>query len=361
MKICSLAYEDKVRGWKLNRTEFRPLTLLVGASGVGKTQILNAIRNIMWIADGISIAGLKWNLEFEVDPSNHFVWAGEFEQDQRSEIVKIIDPAKIVSESIIHNGLQIVRRDESSIYFNGVPTVKLAPNKSVVNLIADRPISSIQEALKLTVLTDYTKMSLGSELEYDGSQFPDLESIRNSDEDTARKLYLCSQIAPTVFQQVKQTFTEVFPFVEDIGFERIGTLPPHSAFIQIRERDIENWISAHTLSSGMRRTLLQLSDLYLSADGTVFLLDEFENSLGINCIDEVTEAIVSCGRDLQFIITSHHPYIINNISHEYWKIVTREGGVVSTHDATEFRLGQSKHEAFTQLINLEAYSEGVVA
>jgi hypothetical protein len=93
----------------------------------------------------------------------------------------------------------------------------------------------------------------------------------------------------------------------------------------------------------------------------VFLIDEFENSLGVNCLDDLTTALVSHERDLQFIITSHHPYIINNISYSNWKIITRDGGVVTAHDADEFNLGKSKHQAFTQLINLDAYAEGVGA
>jgi hypothetical protein len=36
-----------------------------------------------------------------------------------------------------------------------------------------------------------------------------------------------------------------------------------------------------------------ISELYLCADGTLILIDEFENSLGINCIEEVTRSIVS--------------------------------------------------------------------
>jgi len=35
---------------------------LVGASGVGKTMILNAIKNI---ATGESVNGVKWFIEFE--------------------------------------------------------------------------------------------------------------------------------------------------------------------------------------------------------------------------------------------------------------------------------------------------------
>jgi AAA15 family ATPase/GTPase len=108
----------------------------------------------------------------------------------------------------------------------------------------------------------------------------------------------------------------------------------------------------------MLKTLIHISELYLSPEGTVILIDEFENSLGINCIDVVTDLIRE-NRNIQFILTSHHPYIINNIGMEHWKIVTRKGGVVTVKDAKDLNLGKSRHQAFTQLINLEEYNEGI--
>jgi len=108
----------------------------------------------------------------------------------------------------------------------------------------------------------------------------------------------------------------------------------------------------------MLRTLLQLSELYLCAEGTVFLIDEFENSLGINCINEVINDILTSKRQLQFILTSHHPYIINAIDVKNWKLVTRNGGIVKTHNVYKFGIGKSKHDTFMQLLQLEEYQTG---
>jgi AAA15 family ATPase/GTPase len=108
----------------------------------------------------------------------------------------------------------------------------------------------------------------------------------------------------------------------------------------------------------MFKTLMYISEIYLYPEGTVILIDEFENSLGVNCIDIVTDLLME-KRNLQFILTSHHPYIINKIGMEYWKIVTRKGGVVTVKDAKSFNLGKTRHQAFTQLINLEEYTEGI--
>jgi chromosomal replication initiation ATPase DnaA len=46
MNIQSFVYKDNAVEWQLEPITFKPLTLLVGASGVGKTRILQAILNL---------------------------------------------------------------------------------------------------------------------------------------------------------------------------------------------------------------------------------------------------------------------------------------------------------------------------
>lgn len=109
----------------------------------------------------------------------------------------------------------------------------------------------------------------------------------------------------------------------------------------------------------MFRSLIHISEIYLCSEGSVFLIDEFENSLGINCINELTSDILSSKRQIQFVLTSHHPYIINNIDHSNWKVVTRSKGVVSTHNSEKYNIGKSKHDAFMQLVQLDQYQTGI--
>jgi predicted ATPase len=131
-------------------------------------------------------------------------------------------------------------------------------------------------------------------------------------------------------------------------------------FLEIKEKGVSKWINQSSLSSGMYKTFMHISELFVLPRGTVVLIDEFENSLGVNCIDVLTEDLLQESRNIQFIVTSHHPYIINNISPKYWKIVTRKGGTVTTKDAKNLGFDKSKHKAFLQLLNLEEYSEGVL-
>ncbi len=102
----------------------------------------------------------------------------------------------------------------------------------------------------------------------------------------------------------------------------------------------------------MLHTIIHIAQIYLANDGSIILIDEFENSLGTNCMDILTEDFVHENKNIQFIATSHHPYIINNIPYQYWKIITRKTGVISAKSASEYKLGKSKQKAFLQLTEI---------
>ena len=107
----------------------------------------------------------------------------------------------------------------------------------------------------------------------------------------------------------------------------------------------------------MYKTLLYLTAVRLIPEDSVLLMDEFENSLGVNCIDIFQPSQIAHS-NLQFILTSHHPYIINNIPIANWKIVSRSRGKVVVKNASDYGLEHSKHEAFKRLLNLSAYQKG---
>lgn len=77
---------------------------------------------------------------------------------------------------------------------------------------------------------------------------------------------------------------------------------------------------------------------------------EFENGLGVNCIDVLAEILLSERKDLQFIITSHHPKIINQISNKKWKIIERDIALVKNISAEEYGITHSQHDAYFNLI-----------
>jgi ABC-type dipeptide/oligopeptide/nickel transport system ATPase component len=377
MKIKTIEYYNKALDWRLNPVDFTNsfsnLTLLVGVSGVGKTQIIKSILNLKDIANGKSLSGVKWNIKFENLDGVEYQWQGEFEnqgltleffeEDEGQE-----KKFKIINESLSKNGIELVNRINNKINFRKVEIPKLSPFESVVNILSEEEdVAPVKEGFDKII-------QLSSDIGIDRTAFlikksknPTLEEIQKSNLRTQSKLALVSNGFPNVFKKIKDRFIDIFPQVEDIKLEPVKEITPillkgfldKYPFIHIKERGVDKWIVQDNLSSGMFKSLMHISEIYLAPEGSVIIIDEFENSLGINCIDVLTEDLLVQNRNLQFIITSHHPYIINNIGMEHWKIVTRRGGVVTVKDAQDFNLGKSRHQAFIQLLNLEAYSEGI--
>ncbi len=381
MKIISFEYRDHATEWSLETIEFQPLSLLVGASGVGKTRILEAILHLKQIARGASLNGVQWKVNFLIN-DDVYEWNGKFEHKwffsetlfDNSDDEDEQDKPNVATENLSINGILVIERTSEGIFFNGTKTVKLSQKESAISLLKEEDqIKSVHSEFSKILFDGSAKEERGlikvifeDEVAPKKNTYKDLPSIRNSAETLRSKLYLTYVHVPDQFEEIKNSFIAIFPYIEDVKIEPIknsvGRIPHilrEVPFIQIKEVGIQNWIDERKLSSGMYRTLMHIAELYLCADGTVILIDEFENSLGINCIDEITSSIVTYERDLQFIITSHHPYIINNISSSNWKVITRKAGAVKNYNATQLNIGKSKHEAFTQLINLDKYFDGV--
>ncbi len=366
MKIISLSFSDKSREWTLNNMFFNKLTLLVGASGVGKTQILRALVSLKEIAEGNSLNGVSWNVLFETNDSNIYLWEGEFETNENGE-----DKSKIWYEKLFLNEKLIVDRNSKSIIFNEIETIKLSQKESIIHLLQEE--DTIKEACNSILKIHFSNqfgVAENKELDFDAiksdliAKFDSLKKIQESDFHYFVKLFLIELADNKHFNIIKQRFIDIFPTVEDLRF--FVSLEPNplkynvtkKIVFKIKEYRVDKWIPASNISWGMMRTLKHLSELYLCSEGTVFLIDEFENSLGINCINEITADLLKTRRQLQFILTSHHPYIINSIHYNNWKLVTRNAGVINTHDVAKFNIGKSKHDAFMQLIQLEEYQTG---
>ncbi|NOQ75972.1 MAG: AAA family ATPase [Crocinitomix sp.] len=385
MKVISISYTDTDSNWNLEKVEFKNLTLLVGASGVGKTQILQTLMRLRAITEGEAISGTKWEVEFETIDGSIYIWSGEYEgkgkislsfRNPENDDKK--DIPKIINEKLRLNGRIIVDRNEEDLFFEGSKTVKLSQDKSALNLLKEEElISPANIGFQRIIFSDQVESKKSPQRfnpdfltkERILKKYSDINSIREADEKLITKLYLASNNAKDIMDSIKEKFIDIFPFVTDIkiaplDFENGDDTPSilkELPFIQLKEKDVSDWIIQPQISSGMYRTLMHLSELYLCPEGTIILIDEFENSLGVNCIDELTVDLqTSYQRKLQFIITSHHPYIINQISFKNWKLVSRKGSNVITRDAEKIvDFNKSKQEAFIQLTQLDEFTTGI--
>lgn len=377
MKIKSIKYENTEQEWGFDKIDFFDLTLLVGVSGVGKTQILRSIYSLKRIANGSSENGVKWEIEFQTLKGNTFTWKGEFENIKATnELIPdfVEDESEKNKPKIIFEDLQgsngaLINRSAESFLFDNKEMPKLNSSESALNILKEEnEIKEIFESFKLIILRDHTQKEgvrfSGLSVEKLKRKYDSFEKIKESDLDTFHKLALTYEVSKETFSEILNRFIEVFPQVENIKIEPVrdnefSNFVFEATVIQIKEVGVNKWIPHNRMSSGMLRTLLHIAEMYLWNDGTVILIDEFENSLGLNCIDVLTEDLLYDESNIQFIATSHHPYIINKIPFDNWKIVTRKGSIIKTFDAKDFDLGNSHHDRFLSLINHPFYKQGI--
>ncbi len=284
MVISRFNFEEKSLNWKLQEIHLNKLTLLVGASGVGKTQMLKSIYNLKNIAEGESLNGVVWNVEFQTLDESKYIWEGEFENKGTSVIINDNDEddkknkSKIIFERLYLNGNLIIDRNKETILFNKIPTIKLSQQESVLSLLKEEDIvKPAFEGIKKIHFSDQSNsasLNRGFNFSFLNAnkylkKYDKLEKIQESDLDIELKLYFVYKLSGNIFSLIKERFIDIFPQVSDIkiapleNFER-GDLPDilrDYPYIQIKEKDVEHWISQNRMSSGMYRTLIQLSEL----------------------------------------------------------------------------------------------------
>lgn len=364
MIIKSIEAKNHLLGWELEKITFdtNP-TLLVGLSGVGKTQILQTIYNLHLIVTGFSINGFEWKVIFVID-ENEYVWEGRFSVVRENETVNSADELDgvIIYENLklLDSENHIIQRDKNETKYIDSKMPQLLNHLSGLYLFKKEGIlSKIITSFENLKLYDYTQRQITektvlksvNDLKRD---YFSLKSIKNSNENILTKLLLVSILNFKEYEFIKGRVIEIFPQIEDliINYTHNPTLYYTNISISIKEKGVPREIEAKYISSGMLRTIIHIAQIYLANDGSVILIDEFENSLGTNCMDILTEDLIHENKNIQFIATSHHPYIINALPYQYWKIVTRKAGVISAKNASEYKLGKSKQKAFIQLTEL---------
>jgi predicted ATPase len=376
MKIKRFSFDDFRDNWHLADVQFEDINLLVGLSGVGKTRILRSILKLKSIANGNTLNGIKWSMDFLDSKGKQYNWSGEF--SVIDEIAEDNDDLKenkstILSENLVCDNEVLIERKGNIIKYKNQDVPKLLPNKSAIYLLKEDPIDKIVNEINKMLLYDHTySMEIQeSSFSYDKAkmltEYKSTNDIFNSKLHMPAKLFWIFINDKVLFSKIEKIFCDIFPFIEGIRIDILDGADLSAAtpflndvlFLQIKEKNIEKWIPQFKISSGMFNALMHLCELYLCAENSVILIDELENSLGINCLGPISDEIVDNTKNTQFIITSHHPTIINSIKYNSWKVVTRNANNVSVSkydvDTTE-----SAHDPYVQLINSIQYNDGIV-
>ena len=374
MRIISYESDAGPNDLHFSKMYFSKINLIVGDSATGKTRLLNTIFNggMMATHRGTLFVG-SWDITLE-HQNQLYRWVfqtGGEKEDERVQSEKIAKLKENGEEEVL------VLRTPKTFKFGDKELPLIGPKESSITLLQEedliKPVYSGFSSIKRRSFS-------GSDLEMAGAlqSVPQifLEKIkksRNKDDLFSLGfglngcLYILSQYFKDTYERICKEFMNIFPFVlncDVLNAEKFGLhIPGFVPIFAVRERHMgETWIPLDQLSSGMKKVLLILTDIFtMPENGGVYLLDEYENSLGINAINFFPSILFESGTKSQFIITSHHPYIIGNLPVKSWIVLHRKGKEVLVKQGTELeeRYSKSKQKAFVQLINDPFYTEGI--
>ncbi len=370
-------YKCQARGsenWNFSEVEFQQLNLLVGDTATGKTRFLNTIFNVGTFVASDEYKNGYWDITFSQRGSTYH-WALETDGLQNGEDSRILRESLELLEG--DQQVSLIERTPDVFSFRGERLPKLSPRVSAISLLKEE--ESVQDVYEgfaticrrrffhdaLTKVSQLEAISPGLL-----SQFKRKASgkdLYKSKLGLNATLYVLSRNFKSVYSAIRDKFREAFPFVAEADVRDLSQVAPHLAFpteipvFCIRERTLKQWIPITEISSGMQKVLLILTDMFTLPDGAIYIIDEYENSLGINAIDFFPNFVLTLEKEIQFFVTSHHPYIINEIPPRNWYIFHRKGTQVSVKYGEELqtRFGKSKQQAFVQLINDPFYIEGI--
>ncbi|MDB9453663.1 AAA family ATPase [Dolichospermum circinale] len=372
MKIQSFKFSNNKENWHIEEVKFESLNLLVGGSGVGKTRILKALDLICDVAKGRNrnLDNLEWSINFSHLGKN-YRWKLKSSSTKKEEIslnVNESEQTEIVYEKLVRydddSELEILLRTDLDSKFNNEKLPKLKRTESAITLLSEEDlIIPVGKAFERLIFNFETRQQLRIGLGSDPSKIPvyiENDEIQNFKEYFANfrpvvKAFYLQKFFPDVFNEIKEYYIDIFSEVNDVRVSSERTSDgDFRLFLEIKENGVEDWIPQERISSGMFRTLIFLVEVITAPEESVILIDEFENSLGINCMAELTDFILDKSPDVQFILTSHHPYIINNIPWDTWQIVSKSGNKVRVRKSLnipELNTASSL-DKFTQLVNL---------
>lgn len=397
MSILRFAFHEEDPPWHLEPVELDGFCLLVGVSGAGKTRTISSLAAACTAARGHNsgLYACRWTIEVGTEqgrlcwsastagapPARSIATRIQVEADDDGvEFHGERRPPPTFVEELVEDedGRRLVHRAENEIRLMGSDRpIRMKDTESVVSLLQDEDlIAPLHQSLSKVHRSSAAQWSY---IPFDPSQMKKLEesidsveTLRDAPLPMGHKAYVLQRRFPPAFAAVLEAYQEIFPQVQGIRIGplselgRISADDEHSTRyellgIGIEESGVAGLVPWERISAGMRRTLRHLLELELSPRGTVLLVDEYENSMGVNCLEAVTERLLSPTREIQLIITSHHPYVINNVPIDRWRVVTRRGSTVRIVPATEIPAldTKSRQDAFIRLLNAVEYRDGI--
>lgn len=377
MKLNSYKYRDAdIEGWSFQNTDLDRINLIVGDSGTGKTRFINTITHFseQVVSEKLKYRGL-WEVCFSIK-NIEYKWI--FECASTEEGADITVRKDILSKKLDQKEYKaIIDRDSTKFTFNDEILPKLTNNVAAISILKDEEqIKPIYNGFKSILTRRFFTDELNANFSFYSVPQSKITKLKKAKKlgyllheniGFNYKISILKDIFPQKYNSLIELYKEIFPFISEFAILNLNeikknvTLPFNSPVFCFKEKSMDNWVISNDISSGMQKVFLIALDINLMPDGGILLIDEYENSLGINAINSFSDLFYDTDYTCQFIISSHHPYLINKVPVDNWLIFHRKGLEVKIKSGKEFkdRFSKSKQQRFIQLVNEPFYNEGI--
>ena len=352
MHINWFEFNDSTYGISIDRTYFDKINLLVGVSGAGKTIILRVLSSyIDLIRKGSSVKNeCNFKMNFTVDTvSSVDTYEWSISTTQSSLVDKVTGNTAgyiVTKEELLRNGKMLFARDNNKLEISGYNSLPKIPlDKSTIAVFKDDNLfKDINKAFVSVIGLDEQKNAY---IEVPKEFYDEAFIVAKENMMSYEHMALYMSLLPLVvrlgiarsvyaekFNMYMDKLKEIFPYISDVKI-RLSKSTQKYVIVLCLQDDVE--VEQDRISSGIIKTMNVLAYLYFIAQNALIIVDEVENSLGINCLDDVIESI-DCSvyeQNNQAILSSHHPYIINAVDSSKWRIVSQENGHITTKSANE--------------------------
>lgn len=369
MKIKWVEFENLETGLKIERVNFfNDVTLLVGLSGAGKTQILHAIEYSLKLALGKVFYFHPYKVCLGILINEHlYEWSYTLQKQKKPSVFSFESAEEyfFVNEYLSCDRKNVFIRTSDNVEikdFTNIPTPKR--DKSLIDQYSDD--SHFNE------LVTGLKNLYNIDMDMDVRKYLETDSVNDfktkinntfkrkskinirtfSHLPTPLKLYLAKIHYSDIYNQIASTINDIFPEIEDIDMVEDTDRDYYCVQISVYNKKIFQ----RDISNGMLKTIYFIIELYTAAENSLIMIDEFENGLGINCVDFITSLLLEERSDIQFIITSHNPKIIDNIDYTSWRIIERNKNIIHNYDCNSPGYAfDNRHDAYYNLVNKWSY------
>jgi len=368
MKLEKLTYsefETLPNEWSTSDCTFGQTNLIVGKNATGKTRMLNVIRGVMGLISDSNILEIgegKYSIEIS---NGERVFSYFLEHHNKT----------VYSEELKINGdVFLSRAEDGTGKIKAIEIGRDIPFKIETNRLA---VVAKRDSIQHPYIDDLyqwaqgvTKLNFGSELG------KNILAIKASEESKEVISVRDTEKVVGLFNQGKSKLGEIFTtaIIEDmkyIGYdiEKVGvdileniSIIPLPSGLYVKESDLQMKTSQLEMSQGMFRALsvlIQFNYGILSNETSCLLIDDIGEGLDYSRSSSLVKLLIEKAKNsaLQLIMTTNDRFIMNAVPLEYWIILLRDGGRVSSLNYRNSKEMFDKFEV-TGLNNFDLFSSG---